>query len=408
MGAMVVKLRGRVDAEPLVSALARLQQRHPKLRARLLDAGGGERRFVVADPAPPIPLEFERATGDVPDWKDAIQRRFTRKIDVAAGPLLRAVVLRGASGDSACLALLAHHAIFDGLSLLHATDDLLRYYKEAEGSGRPEPVASLPFVSCARARSTGSLLARAAVLARLFKLRRAQARKRWTALPPRDGAPSGPQWDLTVFSVEETVALVRRCREEKTSLDGALFAAAASALRVCLADAAPRFRFRSPIEIRGQLDGPAGPVGPGDLGCFVGVFDQIYALDPAASFWSLARRLRHDVRAFIAAGGPALLYNLARFVKPPAAPGRRLRATLHSSVIGVAPLEKRYGSLGVEECAQVYKNEVGGASINLVAIVLQFRLNLTVHAAGLHEGFWDRFRAEMARQLRGAVAEGAS
>jgi hypothetical protein len=143
------------------------------------------------------------------------------------------------------------------------------------------------------------------------------------------------------------------------------------------------------------------------MGCFVSVFDSIYPVDPATSFWPLARRVHGDVRGFIAAGGPTLLYNLARFAGPGASPKGHFRGTLHSSVIGVSPLENRYGGLCLEECAQVYKNELGGASLNLVAIVQQLRLNLTMHASDLQEQLWDRFREEIVGQLRGAVAQGA-
>lgn len=221
-----------------------------------------------------------------------------------------------------------------------------------------------------------------------------------------DGAPTHPpQWEVRVFSVENTIALVRRCRQEKTSLDRALFAAAAGALRAVLPASESRFKLRFPIDIRGQLDGPAGPVTKQDLGCFVSAFEEIYAVDFGTTFWPLARQVHRDVRAFIEAGGPSLLYDLARFHRLRFSLKGLQRGTLHSSVLGVAPLEGRYGSLNLEECAQVYKNDRGGASINLVAITVQLRLNLTMHAGGLQEKFWERFREEMVGQLRRAIAE---
>jgi hypothetical protein len=247
------------------------------------------------------------------------------------------------------------------------------------------------------------LLGRLGVLAHRVRLRRAKSRQRWTRLPGPEGTQSRPQWDVRVFSVEETVALARCCRQEGTSLEGALFAAAVSALRVLHPQSGWRFEFMLPIDIRSHLEGPAGPVTPGDLGCFVSAFEEIYAVRPDTPFWSLARQLHQDVRAFIAAGGPSLLYNLVRFARPPGPSEGRQRGTLHSSVIGVAPLEKSYGGLRLEECAQVYKNDRGGTSINIVAIILHLRLNLTVHAADLPEEFWGRFREEMVEQLRASI-----
>ena len=403
MGAMVMKVRGRIEAEPLRIALSNLQRRHPKLRARVVESADGHRYFQVDDPPPPIPIEIQDCEGEPLPWKEETHRRFAQQIDVAAGPLARMLVLRSRSGESCYAVLLAHHAIFDGLSLLHTIDDLFRYYEAAEQKESPAPVASLPFVSCPRARPTGSMLGRLGVLARSVRLRRAKSRRRWTRLPGPEGTPSRPQWDVRVFSVEETVALARRCRQEKTSLEGALFAAAVSALRVLLPPSEWRFQFLFPIDIRPQLEGPTGPVTAADMGCFVSAFEKIYAVHPRTPFWSLARELHRDVRAFIAAGGPSLVYNLVRFAKAPVHSEGQLRGTLHSSVIGVAPLEKSYGSLSLEECAQIYKNDRGGTSINIVAIILQLRLNLTVHAADLPEEFWRRFREGMVEQLRASI-----
>ncbi len=59
MGAMVMKVRGRIEAEPLRIALSNLQRRHPKLRARVVESADGHRYFQVDDPPPPIPFEIE-------------------------------------------------------------------------------------------------------------------------------------------------------------------------------------------------------------------------------------------------------------------------------------------------------------------------------------------------------------
>jgi hypothetical protein len=404
MGAMVVKLGGRVEEAPLRAALGNLQRRHPRLRARITGTDGA-RYFHLVEPPVPIPVEMQECEGEPLPWREETARQFARKMDFASGSLARVLVLRSRAGRSSYVIFLAHHALFDGLSFLHAVDDLLRYYQEAEETGTASAVSSLPFVSCPRARSSGSLLSRFKVLARQARMRRAKVRKGWTALPETDVRPASPQWDVQVFPVEETVALVRRCRQEKASLEGALFAAAVSALTGSLAPAESRFTFFFPIDIRGELRGPQGAVSPADLGCFVSAFENMYTVRPEMPFWALARQFHDDVRAFLAAGGPALLYNVLRYARPRPTPHGHQRGTLNASVIGMAPLEKRYGSLAVEECAQIYKHDIRGTALNLVAIVVQLRLNLTVHAPGLREDVWRGFRDGIAAQLRRAMAE---
>jgi hypothetical protein len=408
MAAMVLKVRGRIEEGLLRAALERLQQRHPKLRTRLMESADGRWYFHFAGSPPPIPVEVLDCDTDPLPWKEETHRRFSERMDLALGPLARMLVLRSRSGDRGYAILLAHHAIFDGISLLHIMEDLLRYYEEVGRTASPTPVRPLPFVSCRRARPTGSLLSRLRLLGLLVRLRSARRRKRWMSLPPRVGPSSGPQWDLMVFSLEETMALVRRYRKEKTSLDGALFAAAACALRALLPETELRFRSLFPLDIRRAVEGSTDPVTPGDLGCFVSGYEKIGVVDPCTSFWSLAREVHQDIRSYVAAGGPALVYNLIGLSKPRASLEGLKRRTLQSSVLGMAPMEKKYGNLILEECAQVYKNDRGGASINLLAITFQMQLNLTMHAADLDEDLWTRFREEFIAQLRGAFGRGAS
>lgn len=407
MGAMVVKVRGRIKEEPLRASLDCLQRRHPKLRAAIVASANARRYFHLAASPRPIPIEFLDCDADSLPWQEETHRRFSERMDLAVGPLARMLVLRSRCGERGCIIFMAHHAICDGLSLMHIVEELLCYYEEAERMASSAPITPLPFVSCPRARATGGLVGRFRVLGYLLRMRSATRRQSWTPLPPRDDASSKPQWDVHVFSVEETMALVRRYRKEKASLDGVLFAAVACALRALLPQSELRFRSVFPLDIRRGLGASTDPVTPRDLGCFVSGYEKISAVGPRSSFWSLAREAHRDIRSYMTAGGPAFVYNLIRLSKPRASLEGLKRRTLHSSVLGVAPLEKRYGNLNLEECAQVFKNDRVFASINLVAITVQLRLNLTMRAA-LDEDIWKRFRKELIVQLHGAMARGAS
>ncbi len=140
-----VGLRGRLDHAALAAALGEVARRHEVLRTRLLAVPGGA--VQVVDPPAPVPLPAVDLAALPGAAREEEARRLTREdalrpFDLAAGPLLRAALLRLSAGEHLLL-LTLHHVVSDAWSLRLLAGELGEIYGAAL-AGRPSPLPELP------------------------------------------------------------------------------------------------------------------------------------------------------------------------------------------------------------------------------------------------------------------------
>jgi amino acid adenylation domain-containing protein len=181
----VLRLSGPLDRPALERALGGLIARHEVLRTRLVADGQGSAVQVI-DPAGTAVLEVLDASGvGRARLRELVLARALRPFDLAAGPLLRAALVRLGEAEHA-LVMVFHHAVFDGWSAGVLRRDLAALYRdeatrqsspeedllrEKHGSGsaaaNPRPVPALPelpvqfadYAVWERGRLRGELLA---------------------------------------------------------------------------------------------------------------------------------------------------------------------------------------------------------------------------------------------------------
>ncbi|MGV9598908.1 amino acid adenylation domain-containing protein [Streptosporangium sandarakinum] len=153
--AMAERVRGPLDAGALERALGAVVARHEALRWRV-PAEDGVPRVSVA-PAGPVPLPVEDLSGLAADAREAalarvLDREARERFDLAAGPLLRARLVRLAA-DEHVVAVTVHHIVFDGWS----QDVFFRDLGVAYRGGVLEPVGVSfgDYVRWARERDGG-------------------------------------------------------------------------------------------------------------------------------------------------------------------------------------------------------------------------------------------------------------
>ncbi len=133
---------GSVDMEVLQTAMASLLKRHESLRTVFrLDSNGEIRQYINDAAETGFRLRYQDCTGmlDAPEKIQAfIKSEFSKPFNLAAGPLLRAVIYR-LSNDKWVLVHVIHHIISDGLSMSILMRELLQFYE----SGRNELDAGL-------------------------------------------------------------------------------------------------------------------------------------------------------------------------------------------------------------------------------------------------------------------------
>ncbi|WP_267245619.1 condensation domain-containing protein [Streptomyces sp. PR69] len=124
------RLRGPLDLEALGGALTALVRRHEVLRTRYGQRDGEP--YQEVGPACPVPV---RVTDDAA----ALLEEAAAPFDLAAGPVLRALVVRHGPQDATVL-LTLHHIAVDGGSLGVLAGELAELYA-AQREGRPPRLA---------------------------------------------------------------------------------------------------------------------------------------------------------------------------------------------------------------------------------------------------------------------------
>ncbi|MFJ4243824.1 amino acid adenylation domain-containing protein, partial [Streptomyces iakyrus] len=141
---MPIRLDGALDLAALTAALDAMVARHEVLRTRLVADADGVPHQVI-DPPAAFPLAVVDASGEAdPDTYAAelLRADATEPFDLAAGPLVRATLIKVAD-EKHVLLLTAHHVIFDEWSDHLFQRELSALY-EAFRAGEPDPLPALP------------------------------------------------------------------------------------------------------------------------------------------------------------------------------------------------------------------------------------------------------------------------
>ncbi|MDX3855197.1 non-ribosomal peptide synthetase [Streptomyces sp. AK02-01A] len=134
---------GAVEPALLADCLGELTARHPALRSRFPYEGGEP--VMLVDPAGTVSLSEVDLRELAPEDREAragrARREFTHgRLDLAEGPLARAVLLRTGGDDELLLAV--HHLVFDGWSVGVFGDELARLYQAMAGGRETAPTAA--------------------------------------------------------------------------------------------------------------------------------------------------------------------------------------------------------------------------------------------------------------------------
>jgi len=163
---LAVRVSGPLDVPAACRAVTGLVARHEALRTRLVTDPDG-RPVQVVDPPPASVLSVTDLSGLPPGRRqdrlaEFIAAQSLRPFDLAAGPLLRAWLLV-LSPDEHILAIVVHHAVFDGWSVGVLVREVAALYGQ-EAAGHPAGLAELAaqfadYAVWERDRMAGTVLA---------------------------------------------------------------------------------------------------------------------------------------------------------------------------------------------------------------------------------------------------------
>ncbi|HEX8903646.1 MAG TPA: condensation domain-containing protein, partial [Longimicrobiaceae bacterium] len=140
-----LRLAGALDVAALERALGEIVRRHESLRTTFADAGGQPVQVIAPFAGFTLPVEDLSALGAA-EREEIVRRRANEaaawSFDLAAGPLMRTLLLRLAD-DEHVLLITMHHIVSDGWSMGVFFRELSALYA-AYRQGGESPLADLP------------------------------------------------------------------------------------------------------------------------------------------------------------------------------------------------------------------------------------------------------------------------
>ncbi|MET7438854.1 amino acid adenylation domain-containing protein, partial [Streptomyces sp. NPDC005568] len=286
----VLRLRGRLDATALRTALDGLVARHEALRTTFAEEDGRPRQIV--HPPHPAHLTPDDLTGVPADGARAaldalVEQEASTPFDLAAGPLLRARLARLAEDEHALL-LAVHHIATDGWSVAVLGRDLGELYAAALEGRRPDlpdlPVRYADHAAWQRARTEeaeGQLAHWRETLDGLAPLELPTDRPR-PAVRTRDGA-------LVTFVLP--AELTERLRRTGQEADATLYMTLVAACTVLLS----RWADQEDVAVGTVTAGRDRPELHDVVGMFVNTLVLRNRVRPGRSFRALLEQVRATV-----------------------------------------------------------------------------------------------------------------
>jgi hypothetical protein len=346
-----LRVQGPLTPEVLQQAFARLQQRHPILRVRIIKQG----RHYYFDPenTGEVLLRVIERESDT-QWMAEAEHALNADIGRIHGPLLHCSFLHTPGGDRHDIILCFHHAITDAASAARLIEELLGICG-ALITGEPAPElperAFPPPADDLFPRGYHGLGRIVRTLPVLLSQMADEVSYRWQARRTRK-APIMEQARGCVLPVvtdeDLTGELVRRCRRERVTVNSALNAAMLLAVWEQLYGLQPGpLRFIPFASLRPHL---VPPVPETELGCYISMGRFTVLMGADRGFWDLARDVNERVYRFGSSGDKFIASVLAKSLMAVVFGLRSFRmATIAISYPGPLLIDRDYGPLYLRE-----------------------------------------------------------
>ena len=314
-----VRLTSHLAEGVLERATAHLAAEHPLLQMAIrANADGTNPVFESSTRG----ISVRTVRGGECEWERQVDEYELRmSLDWRSGPLIRIVdVVLDSPTQEHDLVLTASHVVADGTTALTLLRRLVEHAARPGAQAGPDAVGSRPVIGApedllpARCRGLRGIT-RLAAIGLADGLATALARPcRLTPESMVNPAPQRTRLVRRTLTSTQVDVLVRRCRQERVTVHGALAAAMAMAIGPTAAQrASGRMCIGSPIDFRAEL---VPPVSVDEAGSYVCTVPLIVRFGGDRDLWSMAREVNRSLDRRRRSGQHlAMLWGL-RFICP--------------------------------------------------------------------------------------------
>jgi NRPS condensation-like uncharacterized protein len=365
-------ITGQLSIEQLNTALTWVQHRHPLLAVKIA-LNNDEHPQFISEGVPSIPLRVIDRQGEE-HWCQEVEAELLRPFS-HQGPLIRVACLQ--SLDVSELIVTFDHCIGDGLSGAYLIRDILHAASQPGSIQQhlPEPPACEELIPLSALVHTRDAFDRDFESHKTAKFNNLnfEALKSHTSDKEIQGKEQLRllHWDL---SSEQTAKLVSYCRQEQTTVHGALCASfLLSVAQEASADEAV-LRCMSPLSLRNYLLPPIGE----DFGAYYTRELTYHQIKPESDFWQVAREAKHQLNQVLADGIFVSVQKVSAFLSTKPDPVR-LRQYVNDLIgseltvtnLGRLNIPEQFGSL---QLRQLHLTVAGIAPIIVGAVTLAGKL----------------------------------
>lgn len=287
----ICRIEGNMDAEILRKALGMIQCRHPRLNSRIV--GDLDSLCFQTEGTEKIPLRLVEMNPDRA-WQEVALAELNEPID-ASQVLMRGTFISDRTQNNfSYLVTTLHHAIADALSTVRLHQDILTYSQQLAQGDEISTIESLPVLP-----PIEQLLPSAPIQGKEKPSIDFETLKFEQVVPMelrRTGAIHR-QLDATL-----TEKLIKRCRQEKTKVHGALSAAMLLAAVAKIKAGEKRdvwVNCRTTVNLRKRLD-PV--VSNENLAPMFSTINTFHTIKTNTSVWELARDVTQQLQACLERG----------------------------------------------------------------------------------------------------------
>jgi NRPS condensation-like uncharacterized protein len=380
----ITRIKGEIRKEILRQALDAIQSIHPLLNSRIVGTLDH--------------LEFtNQGTGKIPlcvvsqgindNWQDVVTEELNKTID-SSQVLLRCVLIYKQSEiNTSYLITTVHHAISDGLSCISLQSEILKCYQIIAsgdsididcGSAIPPLEELLPkWMKGKKGIDKGKWF--------LLKMKLQMLLHKPETLESEETVPIESRscgMSHRFLEKELTQKLIELCRQEKTTVQGALCAAMLLTVANKISREKPRsikVSCRSYVDLRRRLEPPIKQKNMGFSASFLTSFHQI---KPQMSFWDLSRDITNNIELGLKRKDffkPLMMFRkiLEYYIDNP----DELVLTISVTNIGRVNISEVYGDLEIEEISFLLSNAIFGKMFTVATATFQEKMLLNFIAS---------------------------
>lgn len=364
---IISKIQGFLGKEVLRQSLDLVQSRHPRLNSHIVGSLDSLRFKTEGTEQIPLKVIFNP---DPEYWQTAVTDELSTKIE-SEKVLLRATLIKAdESSTTNYFITTIHHAIIDAICGIYLHYDILKFCQKIVSYKQTPQVNKLRAYP-----SLEEIIANYTVENEELPKQNEQV----DTLPFEKFAPHQERSCGLIhkqLNPDLTRQLIKRCKQEKVTVHGAMCSAMMLALAKQLKKEDKDFYFscRSSVDMRRRVN---PPVSEENIAMLVSALTSFHSVNDETSFWDLAKQVTEQIRAKLKTSEVCnVILSYRQGTEYALNNPQRVSFSVFATNIGKVKISPEYGLFRLEDICYALSTTVMGSVFGVAASTFEERMTL--------------------------------